>query len=94
MSKYAGTEDPINLESLTEYQYSVDDYKGGASSEGLPVTPPEFELGPNLQSLSRDLQLFQLNSTSLHEASEASKAFRERIHENQLQANGRSIRQY
>lgn len=44
MSKYAGTEDPINLEP-------INDYKGGASSEGSPVTPPEFELGPNLQSL-------------------------------------------
>ncbi len=38
------------------------------------------------------MQFLQLNPTSLNEASEASRAFRERIHENQLHANERSIR--
>lgn len=87
-------EDPINLESISRYLNSVDDYEGGARSEHLPVMPPEFDLDPDLQSLSPHLQFLQLNLTSLNEASEASRAFRERIHENQLQANERSIRQY
>ena len=33
-----GTEDPINLETITQYLI-VDDYEGGARSERLPVTP-------------------------------------------------------
>ena len=87
MSKYAGSlpEDPISLEYISPYQNSVDDYEGGARSECLPVTPPEFDLDPDL---------LQLNPTSLNEVSKASRAFRERIHENQFQANERSIRQY
>ena len=96
MSEYAGSlpENPINLESITQYLNSLDDYEGGARSERLPVAPPEFDLDPDLQSLSPHLQFLQLNPTSLAEANETSNAFHERIHENQLHANERSIRQY
>lgn len=96
MSEYARSlpEDPINLESISRYLNSVNDYEGGAKSEHLPVTPPEFDLDPNLQSFSPHLQFLQLNPTSLKKASEASRTFCERIHENQLQANEQSIRQY
>ncbi len=57
MSEYAGNllEDSINLESISRYLNSVDDYEGGARSEHLPVTPPEFDLDPDLQSLSLHL---------------------------------------
>ena len=96
MSEYAGSlpEDPINFASISRYLNSVDDYEGGARSERLPVTPPEFDLDPDLQSLSPHLQTLQLNPTSLNKANESSRAFRERIHENQPHANERSIRQY
>ena len=96
LSEYAKSllEKPINLESISRYLNSVDNYEGGARSERLPVTPPEFDLGPDLQSLSPHLQVLQLNPTSLTEASKASRAFCERIHENQLQANAWSIRKY
>lgn len=96
LSEYAGSlpEDPINLESISRDLNSVDDYESGARSERLPVTPPEFDLDPDLQFLSPHLQVLQLNPTSLNEASKASRAFRKHIHENQLQANERSIRQY
>ena len=96
MSEYVGSlpKDAINLESISRYLSSVDDYKGGARLKRLPVMPPEFDLDPDLQSLSPHLQFLQLNPTSLNEASEASMAFRERIHENQLQANEQLIRQY
>lgn len=59
----------------------VDDCTDGARSEHLPVMLPEFDLNPNLQSLSPHLQSFQPNSTPL----------RERIHKNQLQASKQSI---
>ena len=51
MSGYAGSlpEDPINLESISQYLNCVDD---GARSERLSVTPQEFCLDPDLQSLS------------------------------------------
>ncbi|MCJ1347946.1 hypothetical protein MMC31_006176, partial [Peltigera leucophlebia] len=96
MSEYAGSlpEDPINLEPITQYLNSVDDYEGGARSEHLPVTPLKFHLDPGLQSLPSHLQSLQLNPTSLAEACETSNAIRERIHENQLQVNKRPIRQY
>ena len=57
-------------------------------------TPTKFFLDPGRQSLSPHLQSLQLNPALLAEASEASDAFCERIHENQLQANEQSIRQY
>lgn len=79
---------------ISRYQNSVDDCKGGAKSERLPVTPPEFDLDSVLQSLPPHLRFLQLNPTSANEASKASRAFRERIQENQLQANQQSIRQY
>ncbi len=96
MSEYSGSlpENPINLAPISRYLNSVDDYEGGARSEHLPVTSPEFYLDPELQSLASHLQFLQLNPMSLHEASKASRAFCERIHENQLQANEQSIRQY
>lgn len=58
MSEYAGSfpEDPINLESITQYLNAVDEYEGRVRSERLPVTHPEFYLDPDLQSLSPDLQ--------------------------------------
>ena len=58
MSEYAESlpEDPINLESISRYLNSVDDYEGGARSEHLLVTPPEFDLDPDLQSLSPHLK--------------------------------------
>lgn len=87
-------EDPINLESITQYLNSVDDYEGGARSECIIVTPPKNILDPGRQSLSPHLQSLQLNPTLLAEESEASDAFCERIHENQLQANEQSIRPY
>lgn len=46
------------------------------------------------RELSPYLQFLLLSPTSLNEASEASRAFRERIHENKLHANERSIQQY
>ena len=63
-------------------------------SERLPVMPPEFDLNSVLQSLSPHLQFLQLNPTSLNEASKASRAFCERIYENQLEAYEQLIRQY
>lgn len=72
---------------------SVDYYKGGAKSDRLPVTPSKFDLDSVLQSLSPHLQFLRLNPTSLID-SKASRAFRERIHENLLQANEQWIRQY
>ena len=39
--------DHINLEFISQYLDSVDDYEDGARSERLPVTPPEFDLNPN-----------------------------------------------
>ena len=63
MSEYAGSlpEDPMNLTSVSQYLNSVDEYESGARSEHLPVTPPEFDLDPDLQSLSPHLQTLQLN---------------------------------
>ena len=60
MSEYAGSlpEDLINLASIFQYLNSVDNYKGGARSERLPVTPPKFGLDPDFQSLSLHLQTF------------------------------------
>ena len=60
---------------ITQYPNSVDDSEG-VRSERLPVSPPEFFLDPDLQSIS------QLNLKSLAEASEASIAFCKRIYEN------------
>ena len=60
----------------------------------MPITPPEFDLDQDLQSLSPHLQTLQFNLTSLNKASESSRAFCERIHENQLYAYKRSIQQY
>lgn len=94
MSEYAGSlpEDTISLASISRYLNSIDDYEGGARSERLLVTRPQFDTC-NL-FLDPYLQFIQLNPTSLNEASKASRAFHERIHENHLQANERSIRQY
>ncbi len=84
MSGYAGSlpKDPINLESISQCLNCVDDCEGGARSERLSVTPQEFCLDPDLQSLSSHLQFLELNPMSLTEVSEAFKAFRELIHEN------------
>ena len=62
ISKYAGSfpKDAINLESNTQYLNSVDDDENGARTARLPVTPPESDLDPNLQSLSP--HFLQLNS--------------------------------
>ena len=94
ISEHTGSlpEDPINLESITQYLNSVDNYEGSAKSERLLVTPPESDLDLNLQSLSP--HLLWLNPTSIAEASKASNAFRERIHKNQLKANKRPIRHH
>lgn len=53
MSKYTGSlpGDRINLESITQYLNSVDNYAGSARSERFLVTPPESDLDLNLQSI-------------------------------------------
>ena len=58
----------------------------------LLVTPPKSDLDLNLQSSSP--HFLWLNPTAIVEASKASNAFCERIHENQLQANERPIQHY
>lgn len=95
MSEYAGSlpKNPINLDSTTQYLNASNDQEGGATSERLPVTPPEFYLDPDFESFSPHLQYLQLNPTSLAEGNEASNAFREHIHKNRPQVNERSIRQ-
>ena len=96
LSEYAGSlpGDPINFESITQYLNSVDEYESDRRSQVEPVTPPELILDPELQSLSLHLESLQLNPASIAEASQASTAFRDRIHEKQLHANERSIRQF
>ncbi len=93
LSEYTGSlpGDPINLESITQYLNSVDEYESGKRSQVEPVTPSELILDPELQSLSPHMESLQLNPTSIAEASQASTAFQDRIHENQLYANERSI---
>ncbi len=95
LSEYARSlpGDPINLESITQYLNSVDEYESGRRFQVEPVTPPELILDPELQSLSPHMESLQLNPASITEASEASTLFRDRIHDNQLHANERSIRQ-
>ena len=58
MSKCACSlpEDLINLAFISRYLNYVNDYKDGARSERLQVTPPEFHLDPELQPLSPHLQ--------------------------------------
>ena len=75
ISQYTGSlpEDPINLESITQYLNSVDNYEGGARSELLPVTLPESDLDLNLQSISP--HFLRLNPTSIAEASDAPMLF-------------------
>ncbi len=96
LSEYAGSlpGDPINLESITQYLNFVDEYESGRRSQVEPVTPSELILDPELQSLSPHIESLQLNPALFDAASQASKAFRDRIHENQLHANKRSIRQF
>lgn len=93
MSEYAGSlpGDPINLESITQYLNSVDEYESGKRSQVDPVTPPEFILDPELHSLSPHMESLQLNPATIAAASQVSTAFRDRIHENQLHASERSI---
>ncbi len=96
LSEYVGSlpGDPINLESITQYLNSVDKYKSGKRSQVEPVTPSELILDPELQSLSPHMESLQLNPASIAAASQVSTAFRDRIHENQLHANERFIRQF
>lgn len=87
MSKYVRSlsKDYINFASISRYLNFVDDYyEDSARSQRLPITPPEFDLDQDLQSLSPHPQTLQFNPTSLNKASESSRAFCERIHENQL----------
>jgi len=44
LSEYAGSlpGDPINLEYITQYLNSVDEYESGRRSQIEPVTPPEL----------------------------------------------------
>lgn len=93
LSEYAGSlpGDPINLESITQYLNSVDEYESGKRSQVEPVTRPEFILDPKLQSLSPHMESLQLNLATIAAASQVSTAFRDRIHENQLHASERSI---
>ena len=79
--------DPINLESITKYLNSVEEYENGRRSQVESFTPPELILNPELQSLSPQMEFVQLNPTSIAVASQASTAFRDRIPENQLYAN-------
>lgn len=53
LSEYAGSlpGDPINLESITQYLNSVDEYESARTSQAEPVTPPELILDPELQLL-------------------------------------------
>ena len=92
-SEYAGSlpREPINLESITQYRNFVDEYESGRRSQVERVTPSELILDPELQSLSFHMESLQLNPASIAEAGQASTAFRDRIHENQLHANERSI---
>ncbi len=96
MSEYAKSlpEDPMNLESISQYLNSENDYENGAKFERLLVMPQEFDLDPDLPFFSPPLQFFQLYSKSLNKANQISKAFCERIHKNQLQANDESIQKY
>ena len=93
LSEYSGSlpGDPINLESITQYLNSVDKYESGRRSQVEPVIPPELILDPELQLLSPHMESLQLNPASIAVASQASTAFRDRIHQNQLHANERSI---
>ncbi len=93
LSEYAGSlpGDPIHLESITEYLNSKDEYESGRRSQVEFVTPSELILDPELQSLPPHMESLQLNPTSIVAASQASTAFQDRIHENQLHANKRSI---
>ncbi len=79
--------DPINLESITKYLNSVEEYESGRRSQVGSFTPPELILDPELQSLSPQMEFVQLNPTSIAVASQASIAFRDRIPEKQLYAN-------
>ena len=96
LSEYAGSlpGDPINLQSITQYLDSVDEYESGRRSQVEPVTPSELILDPELQSFSPHMESLQLNPALIAVASQASTAFRDRIHKNQLHANERSIRQF
>ena len=77
LSEYAGSlpGDPINLESITQYLNSVDEYESGRRSQVEPVTSPELVLNPELQSLSPHVESLQLNAASIAAASQASTAF-------------------
>lgn len=94
MSEYSGSlpGDPIN--SITQYLNSVDEYESGKRSQTEPVTPPGFILDPELQSLSPHMESLQLTSATIAAASQVSSSFRDRVHENQLHANERSIQQF
>ena len=93
LSEYARSlpGDPINLDSITQFLNSVDKYESGRGSQVELVTPSELILDPELQSLPPHMESLQLNPASIAEASQASTAFRDQIHENQLYANERSI---
>ncbi len=58
LSGYAGSlpRDPINLECITQYLNSVDEYESGRRSQVEPVTPSELILDPELQSLSPHIE--------------------------------------
>lgn len=96
LSEYAGRlpGDTINLESITQYLNSVNEYKSGKRSQVEPVTPLGFILDLKLPSLSAYMESLQLNPATIAAANQVSIAFRDRIHENQLHANERSIRQF
>ena len=92
-SEYSGSlpGEPINLESITQYLNFVHEYESGRRSQVKRVTPSELILDPELQSLSLHMESLQLNPASIAAASQASTAFRDCIHENQLHANERFI---
>ncbi len=77
LSEYARSlpGNPINLESITQYLNSVDEYESGRRSQVEPVTPSELILDLEHQSLSPHMESLQLNPASVAEASQASTTF-------------------
>ena len=77
LSEYARSlpGNPINLEFITQYLNSVDEYKSGRKFQIELVTPPELILNPKLQLLSPNMQSLQLNPASIAATSQAFTAF-------------------
>ena len=77
LSEYVGSlsNDSINLESITQYLYSVNEYESDKRSQIEPVIPPKLILDSELQLLSPYIQSLQLNPTSIAAASQAFTVF-------------------